>query len=307
MSTINLLPVPRIDSEQSLSTLWSYIHPTLDLIIRSSWDDTSINRNASPVSMQHRMGIHTACYNYFTPHFKGGRSAKVRGKDLYKEIDNFYAATAQELVFHIPDDHTTIHYVLSAFDRYRAAAISIQTLLHAVNSYYVDFTPDEDKWWFGISDRTVTVKETYPSQKLSWELMVANELKQWGYRDGGSAKLMAQARACAEAASSPNRIVPLSSLAMRRFRTDFVKPILGVPVRKVNRDEDKPISDGDGQVAPKGWLLHAIREWVERDVGAKDLQLVAQLDTMLNTVGIRAHHPLRKELRKLVVQNSDVS
>ena len=133
MSTINLLPVPHIDSEQSLSTLWSYIHPTLDLIIRSSWDDTSINRNASPVSMQHRMGIHTACYNYFTPHFKGGRSAKVRGKDLYKEIDNFFAATAQELVFHIPDDHTTIHYVLSAFDRYRAAAMSIQTLLHAVN------------------------------------------------------------------------------------------------------------------------------------------------------------------------------
>ena len=98
MSTINLLPVPCLDYKQSLSTLWSYIHPTLDLIIHSSWDDTSINRNASPVSMQHRMGINTACYNFFTSHFKGGHSAKVWGKDLYKEINNFYAVTAQELV-----------------------------------------------------------------------------------------------------------------------------------------------------------------------------------------------------------------
>ena len=310
MSTITLLPVPpaaRIDPAPRLSTLWAYILPALDLIIHSSWDDTRINYRVSPISMEYRMGVHIYCYNYLTAHSKENPS-KMRGRDLYKEIDTFYADIARELVLHIPDDHMAIiHYVLSTFDRYHAAAIAIQRLLHAINSHYVDFTPNEDKWWHGIGNSIArATKETYPPQRRSQKDMVAKELKRWGYKDGGSAELLAQARACAEAASSPGRIIPLLSLAMRRFRTDFVEPILGVPMTRVNRDKDKPVLDADGPFAPKDRLVHAIRELLKGDAGAKNLQLVAQLDAMLNTVGIRAHHPLRKKLRKLV-QISDAS
>lgn len=299
MSTITLLPVPlanRSNPEPSLSTLWLHI---LDLIIRFSWDDTKIN-HVSPITIEHRMDVHTACYNYLTAQ---NRSTQMRGRDLYKKIDTFYSDTARELVLHIPDDHVTIiHYVLSTFDHYHTAAIAIQKLLNAVNSQYVHFTPNEDKWWFGIGDGIAsTAKEPFPPQRLSQKVMVANELKRWGYKDGGSAELRAQAWACAEAASSPNRIVPLSSLAMRRFRTDFLQLIWEVPLMRVNRGEDKPVLDGDVQFAPNGRLLHAIGELLERDAGAKNLQLAVRLDSMLNTVGIRVDHPLRKKLRKFVV------
>jgi hypothetical protein len=277
------------------------------MIIRSSWDDTRINYHVSPISMEYRIAVHIYCYDYLTAHSKENPT-EMRGRDLYKEIDTFYADIIRELVLNIPDDHIAIiHYVLSTFDRYHAAATAIQRLLHAIDSHYVDFTPNEDKWWFGIGNSVSRVaKEAYPLQRPSQKDMVAKELKRWGYKVGGSAELLAQAQACAEAASSLGRIVPLLSLAMRRFRTDFVEPILGVPMTRVNRDKDKPALDADGPFAPKDRLVHAIRELMKGDAGAKSLLLVAQLDAMLNTVGIRAHYPLRKELRKLV-QISDAS
>jgi hypothetical protein len=58
------------------------------------------------------------------------------------------------------------------------------------------------------------------------EDMMTVELKKWGYTGAGSASVLAKAEACAEAASTLDRVVPLSSLALRRFRTEFIKPLL---------------------------------------------------------------------------------
>src|ERR1700733_11747912 len=99
-STITLLPVPpttRIHPAPCLSTLWSYILPALDIIIRSSWDDTRINYRVSPISMEYRIAVHIYCYNYLTAHSKENPT-EMRGRDLYKEIDTFYADIIRELV-----------------------------------------------------------------------------------------------------------------------------------------------------------------------------------------------------------------
>ena len=173
------------------------------MIIRLSWDDTRINYRDSPISMEYHIVFHIHCYNYLTAHSKENPTA-MRGRDLYKEIDTFYADIIWELVLNIPNNHIAIiHYVLSTFDRYHATAIAIQRLLHAIDSNYVDFTPNEDKWWFCISNSIArATKEAYPLWRPSQKDMVAKELKQWGYKVGGSAELLAQAQACAEAVSS---------------------------------------------------------------------------------------------------------
>jgi hypothetical protein len=55
------------------------------------------------------------------------------------------------------------------------------------------------------------------------------KLKKWGYLDGDSDELREQAEACAEPATAADRVVCLTALAFRRFRTEFLRPLLAMP------------------------------------------------------------------------------
>src|ERR1700720_2475405 len=98
-SIIPPMPSPSAGSASpasSLSTLWSYLFPALDHIIRSSSNDTE-NFRAPPIAVEYHMGIHTSCYNYFTAQSESAngsrkrRSSAVSGADLYEQLDKYYA------------------------------------------------------------------------------------------------------------------------------------------------------------------------------------------------------------------------
>ena len=300
----------------SLSTLWSYLFPALEHIVRSSTNDTETYR-APAISVEYHMGIHTNCYNYFTAQSesangtKNRRSSAISGADLYEQLDKYYANTARELLLEAPhDDVTLVHYLLPCFNRYSAGAFSVDRLLNYCNRHYVKRAVDEDKGWLRLNDVldavAKTIKEDDTREKISRRLKERRmeELKKWGYEDGGSAELLAQAEASAEAASTLDRIVPLSSLALRRFRIDFVEPLLKVPKLKgKGRKKRPPPADGGGAVMPKGRLARAVKELLETKGGDEDekRRLAAELAVMLRTVGIRVDHPLRKKLDKFVI------
>jgi len=263
------------------------------------------------------MGIHTSCYNYFTAQSesangtKKSRSAAISGADLYEQLDKYYANTARELLLEAPDDDSTlIHYLLPCFNRYNAGALSVHKLLNYVNRHYVKRAVDEDKGWLRLNDIldavAKTMKEDDTREKISKRLKErrTEELKKWGYEDGGSAELLAQAEASAEAASTLDRIVPLSSLALRRFRTEFIEPLLKVPKIKGKAKKKKPPAiNEDRALMPKGRLARAIKEILETKGGDEEEQrrLAAELASTLRTVGIRADHPLRKKLDKFMI------
>jgi hypothetical protein len=319
VSTIPPLPSPSAGSASpasSLSTLWSYLYPALDHIVRSSTNDTE-NYRAPPIAVEYHMGIHTSCYNYFTAQSesangtKKSRSAAISGADLYEQLDKYYANTARELLLEAPDDDSTlIHYLLPCFNRYNAGALSVHKLLNYVNRHYVKRAVDEDKGWLRLNDIldavAKTMKEDDTREKISKRLKErrTEELKKWGYEDGGSAELLAQAEASAEAASTLDRIVPLSSLALRRFRTEFIEPLLKVPKIKGKAKKKKPPAiNEDRALMPKGRLARAIKEILETKGGDEEEQrrLAAELASTLRTVGIRADHPLRKKLDKFMI------
>lgn len=107
------------------------------------------------------------------------------------------------------------------------------------------------------------------------------ELKKWGYRHGGAS--VAPAEACAEAASLPDCVVPISSLAIRRFRTEFVEPLLAVPMT------EEEFRGGSS----KGRLARA----VELQEGFEEgLDLAIELANSLRAMGVPPDHPLRKQL-----------
>ena len=308
MVLLSPMPNPSAGSANpsaSLSSLWGYILPALNHIVRSP--TTAIDK-APVIDISYHMGIHTATYNYFTMQVEAIGTSRERerlaqsGTDLYEHIDRYYAELARELLLGAPeDDAALVHYVVPCFSRYAAGAHAVNRLLNYVNRHYVKRAVDEDRGWLTLSDIFDAVAKSIHDgdtrDKISRKLRErrVEELRKWGWDEGGSAELLAQAEACAEAASPLDRVVPLSALALRRFRTEFMEPLLAVP--KSRGKKRRPAANGN---APKGRLARAIKELLEKqDADVEERKkLVAELANALRVIGVRHGHPLRKKLEK---------
>ncbi|KAI0063107.1 hypothetical protein BV25DRAFT_447225 [Artomyces pyxidatus] len=302
-------PTGSANPSASLPALWGYMQPALDHMIRSPTNNLS---KAPAVDVSYHMGIHTALYNYFTssrspipapaPTMKRGVAL---GHDVYEQLDKYFAEVASELLVGAPqDDSTLLHYLVPCFTRYAAGATSINRLLNYVNRQYVRRAVDEDKGWLRLTDIYNAVAESIrgnAAQKKIMERMRerrAAELKKWGYVDGDTPEQLARAEACAEAASGPERIVPLLSLAYRRFRLEVMEPLLTVP-KGMGKGKKRAAADGE-KGGPKGRLARAVKELLESSEGDEEerKRLAKEMAEMLRKVGIRPDHPLRKRLDK---------
>lgn len=306
------LPSPSTGSgspASSLPTLWSHMFPALEHIVRSSSGDSKV---APPISAEYHISVHTNVYNYFTTHdgnSKRDRSGAMSGTDLYEQLDKYYADTSRELLMGAPDDDSMlVQYLIPCFNRYNAGASSVNRLLNYVNRHYVKRAVDEDKGWLRLNDVldavAKTLKEDDTREKVAKRLKErrTEELKLWGFVDGGSTELLAQAEACAEAASMLDRVVPLSSLALRRFRTELLEPLLKVPKIKGKAKKKRPSpTSGEKDITPKGRLARAVKLLLETEGGVEKRRLAADLADMLRMVGVRADHSLRKKLDKYVI------
>lgn len=316
------LPNPSTGSANpaaSLPALWGYLKPALDHIVRSSTNNLT---KAPAIEVSYHMGVHTAVYNYFTaqidtppppirqtipplplaPYDK----TKPSGTDLYESLDSYYANAAQEILLGAPhDDSALVRYLLPCFSRYSAGAQSTNRLLNYVNRHYVKRAVDEDKGWLRLADvydavaKTIQADDTRDQIQRRLKERRVEELKKWGYYDGAPADVLARAEACAEAASSLDRVVPLSSLALRRFRTEVIDPLLAIPKSKKQKRK-KPPTAGEKSALPKGRLARAVKELLEgeNENDEEKRRLAGELTDLLRTVGIRFDHVLRKKIDK---------
>ncbi|KAJ7043984.1 hypothetical protein C8F04DRAFT_943069 [Mycena alexandri] len=300
----------------SLSALWAYLLPALNHIVKSP---TNTPDKAPAIDIAFYAGIHTACYNYFTSQSETkssaqGRIAEPSGTDLYEQLDKYYIDAAREVILGAPrDDSTLIHYIVPCFNRFSAGAMSVNRLLNYINRHYVRRAVDEDKGWLRLNGGpAVTADDS--REKISERLKEkrSDELKQWGYKSDGSGATMASAEACAEAASPPDRIISVSSLAHRRFRTEVFEPLLAVPVVKGTKAKNKKIPKATkttGVPLPKGRLARAVKELLESNGGDEEerSRLVRDLAAALRLVGVRPDHPLRKRLDKFLASPAYVA
>ena len=235
------------------------------------------------------------------------------GTDIYTQLDKYFAEATREIALGAPqDDIALIQYIVPSFDRYNAGAQSANRLLNYVNRHYVKRAIDEDQGWLRLADVIEAVaqklsiedsRETI-SQRLKDKKLV--ELKKWGYSDSDSGDQAAFAESCAEAASSLDRVVPISSLARRRFRTEFIDPLLTAPKIKGNSKAKHKIPKSVGPSPgsrPKGRLARAVKELLESDCVEQEerLRLASGLAKILQAVGVRRDHPLRKRLDKYIM------
>lgn len=347
----------------SFASLWNYIEPALDHIVRSPTNNTD---RAPSIDVAYHMGIHTAVYNYFTSAGRFGvdalaaprltspvlggsgssllngaagirppsppGSGNAHGADLYEKLDKYYSEVCLELLASAPvDDSNLLHYLLPCWKRYHAGTNAVHRLLNYVNRHYVKRAVEEDRGWLRLADIldavAQAIEENQPREHLAARLREKrlNELKRWGYtEDNPSPDALARAEAAAEAASPTDRIVPLSSMANRRFREVVIKPLLAVPKmkkigstaggggKKKYRKPPNPNNvlhsnnhNSSADAGPKSRLARAVKELIESkdpDTLEERFKMAQETNEMLGTVGIPVDHALRKKLDKFLLR-----
>lgn len=127
------------------------------------------------------------------------------------------------------------------------------------------------------------------------------ELKKWEYKDGDSRE-NAVAEARAEAASPLGRIVPVSSLAHRRFRIEVLEPLLSYAK---SNDSIRPRSKLKSPIAclpyrQKGRLAWAVQNFCDSSSISESRPVLVALDSALSTAGVGQGTHLRKWLHHLL-------
>ncbi|KAH8834941.1 hypothetical protein DL96DRAFT_1665965 [Flagelloscypha sp. PMI_526] len=312
----------------SFSALWSYLIPALDHIMKSSTNDPA---KAPALDVGLYAGIHTAIYNYFnfqndsmTRSFvpisnnKEEKDGVMSGADLYTQLDNYLSDVCSEIFLAAPHDDTTlIHYLIPAFTRFQSGSQSVNRLLQYVNRHYVKRAVDDDRGWLRLNEVLQNVAKSITSEdtreKISKKLKEkkTEELRVWGYVDGGTPESMAAAEAAAEAGSDPDRIVPLNTLALRRFRLDTIGPLLAIPKSKKAKQKAKQkaaaaVANG-APPPPKGRLARAVKHLLESDeIEETDRRRMAiALAELLRKCGVPMNHVLRKKLDKYIATGED--
>ncbi|KAF8525222.1 Cullin repeat-like-containing domain protein [Hysterangium stoloniferum] len=308
----------------SLPSLWNYVEPALRHILCTP---TTTPGKAPTIDVAYHVGIHTAVYNYFTSQSESpsvyvpskpngkGKDLVASGTDLYDQLDRYFAQVAQENLLGIPsDDSTLLEFYVPSFNRYSTGIQSINRLLNYVNRHYVKRSVDEDKGWLRLTDVLDAVAKTITSEdtrdKISAKLREkrSDELKRWGYEDGGSTEMMTAAEASAEAASSPDRVIPVVSLGHRRWRTEVIEPLLSVPKAKGKRKGKPLVTTTNAEKGPRGRLARAVKDLIEGPYAREpsSIELAASLAASLRVCGIRIDHPLRKKLDKFLATSQPV-
>ncbi|KZV95600.1 hypothetical protein EXIGLDRAFT_467223 [Exidia glandulosa HHB12029] len=316
----------------SFPALWNYVEPALNHILRSSHNGGS---KAPSIAVDYYSAIHTATYNFLSAQgdaavsnhsqrLNNGRDGAEKerflasGCDLYEQLDRFFAEVAREILANAPqDDANLLHYYVPSYQRFQSGVLSIARLLNYINRHYVKRAVDEDRGWMRLGDIVDVVAASAASARDASDMTIrqkiaekfrerrAEELRKWGYTDG--AESLAQAEARAEAASSPDRIIPVSSLGMRRWRTDFLEPLLATPPAlkgKGKRRGAAPDAPHKKNALPKSRLARAVRDITADTADPGTLnerrQLALVVYDSLADVGVRIDHPLRKKLAKFI-------
>lgn len=238
----------------------------------------------------------------------------VTGTDVYVQLDKYFADACLEIALGAPlDDITLIEYLVPSFNRFHAGAQSANRLLNYVNRHYVKRAVDEDRGWLRRSDllnsitKALGTEDPFVTQEYREKRL--EELKKWGANEGASPERIAFAEACAEAASPTDRVVPILSMAHRRFRTEFVEVLLATPKMK-GKGKAKASKSASGPSSvlnrPKGRLARAVKELLEsQQIGEeKRYQLVSGVARTLELIGIRDDHLLRKRLDKFLASST---
>ncbi|KAF5356158.1 hypothetical protein D9756_003982 [Leucocoprinus leucothites] len=298
----------------SFSALWAHLQPAIDYVM------TSTSEDEEPPKVDYTLyaNIHSSLYNYFAKCCNevgfAAPDGSLPGHEVYDKLDEYFQNTCKEILLEGPGDGPElVAYVVSAFQRYNKRASAVERLTSYINRHYVRRALDEEKGWINLSDALEIARQNRTSPdstsgsdqrtiaQIKFDSKIS-ELKKWGYKEGELKESAPAAEARAEAASSLDRIVPVLSLARRRFRIEVLEPLLVYP--KYNnkarlKNRVKPPT-GPPPYRSKGRLARGVQNYHDSYPISDSRQVLSMLDLTLSTTGIRPETHLRKRLHHLL-------
>lgn len=202
-----------------------------------------------------------------------------------------------------------------------SAGHSDSTFAHlrcSINRHYVRTVVEEGGGWASSKDLVDDgwLSQTYidavaasrspasPRQRLPSRSQqpLPELLLPWGYERDGDLENLAAAETRAEAASPLDRVVPIFSLGLKRWRTEVVEPLLS-PESNGQGDGHTPPSTPN---ADKFRLNKAVKDLLDRPDARNptSIALVKTLADSLKSCGIRLTHPLLKQLDEFSALNN---
>ncbi|TFY70786.1 hypothetical protein EVG20_g2206 [Dentipellis fragilis] len=219
------------------------------------------------------------------------------GWDVYERLDIYYTSVVQELLAEAAADTVAlVQHLVPTYTRYTAGAARLRRVLYYLERTFIKKAVFKGRGWLACGD--INMNEWMRADhwqlnvKANYGDLVTAKLKKWGWEKGEPQDILALAESCAEAASGSNCIIPLASLARRRFRAQVLEPLLG---------PDANMSAKQGEGGPsgsEGRLESAVKELIESTDGAgkEKIRLAKDVAHMLKTCGVQPDHPVRKRL-----------
>ncbi|KAF8996331.1 hypothetical protein BDQ17DRAFT_1429777 [Cyathus striatus] len=252
------MPLSQQKSEPAptLSSVTSVLTPIFDGIF------TNIEaKDGAKVDNATYIQVHTACFKYLTarrrPHqrtswdfsqvveavpcvlqppteeqIEDNARNHTLGADLYKFLDEYFSHKVLAIVSALATKDNKIDimkHILQEFKWYQTNTRIIARMLAHLDRYYVFIVSQEGAGWLRRSDLDAELLGPNRSFYLSkaYKQKEEEHLVKWGYTKGpGIGISRDDALSSAQSASSPNRIIPLQQLALRRFRTEVVEPLI---------------------------------------------------------------------------------
>lgn len=189
------------------------------------------------------------------------RVRSMVGYDLYVQLEEYLRNVAKDIRNAAPfEDSALPSYYLHSHARFTNGLAVLNGLFSYLNRHFITRAAGEGLGWVSMYD---IIKERRPTQsphshgtstmvsanrqkksKKDVELVETRKkelLKQHWDFVGGSPEQRRAAEACAEAGSSPDRIVPIASLGHRCWRLEVVEPFLsaGLPKHETSNLKDR--------------------------------------------------------------------
>ncbi|KZP15240.1 hypothetical protein FIBSPDRAFT_750634 [Athelia psychrophila] len=278
--------MPKPSDDWDWPTTWAYVLPAIDHVMRS----TSNADDGSPpkISIAYSMGIYTTIYNYSTGsrmHDQPDRDGTWQGRmaKIGVALDQHCCETVLQLLSEAPEDPSELmRYVIGRFGSYNARASVVGHRVRYYDRQYVAWEVGRGRGWLKVEPEDAARIKEKPEAREALERL---QLKQWGFREGSTKGETDIAEARAEAGTSPNQIVKVGSIALRRFRSMFIEPLLGV--------DEGGKQEGEGGIqstGAQGKLASAIEKALE--AGGAGLQdEVNKLADIFRRIGMRPDNP----------------
>lgn len=195
------------------------IQPLLDTVFRD--ENTNMKEIPYPRIIQAYNAVYNACTSTRTP-TPGTMKPKTWGAFIYQHLDDYLASVCRDAASAPSSGVEQVQHYLAAYNRYVIALAFIERLVFSyVQRHWVKVEGEAGRGWVAY-DGIPTVGDEFAIMEQKIERRLQALRRDWGLRDGYTAKEEAEAERLAQLNAPLESVVPIRETGLRRWRIEVV-------------------------------------------------------------------------------------